>query len=101
MTIIACKLHIWCSYKFSHRVLATAAMAFPSYDLGSDPEDPPPAGGVQRDPLSALKEKIIREQIDLGQYLWQAASSGATRTLELVLQLPNGMWGGGGIYGVG
>ena len=42
------------------------------------------------DLLSALQMKIASGKLDIGTALWQAASTGSTETLELVLQLPDG-----------
>lgn len=43
------------------------------------------------DLISALQRRIVTGKLDIGTALWQAASSGSTETLELVLKLPNGM----------
>ena len=42
------------------------------------------------DLVKVLEEKIVKDNFDVGHYLWQAANAGAAETLELVLQLPNG-----------
>ena len=56
------------------------------------PHSPPHSPEV--DLLSELQRSVVTGKLDVATALWQAASSGAAVTLELVLQLPDGkkMW---------